>query len=98
MRRFAKQPVALPQRLAHQVKFAVLQVAQPAVNDAGGAAGSPGREVVLVNDQGTLAGTGTLPGDGHAIDSSTNHQDIKILAGWRHTFGTAPLHVYLDAI
>src|SRR5215469_2299061 len=45
-----KQALALPQRLTHQANFSVFQVSQPAVNDAGGAAGGAGSKIFLLHD------------------------------------------------
>jgi hypothetical protein len=62
----------------------MFEVAQTAMNDASGAAGNPGGEVILFQQKRVFSGAGALPGHGDAIDASANYYDVKVLAfeGW----------------
>jgi hypothetical protein len=55
------------------------------VNDAGGAAGGAGGEVVLLDQQGAPPDAGALPGDGHTVDPAANDNDVEAF-----TFERAP--------
>ena len=48
MGRDAPQGLAFGQRLAHQAEFAILKVAQAAMNELGGGRGGAAREVALL--------------------------------------------------
>jgi hypothetical protein len=80
MRAFAQQPLALAQGFADQIEFAVFQVAQAAVDDAGGTAGDAAGEVVLLDQQRAFAGTGAFPGDGNSVDAAADHDEVEVLA------------------
>jgi len=80
VRAFAQQSFALADGFPHQVEFAMFKVAQTAVDDASGSAGYTRAEVVLLNQQGALAGAGTLARDRDSIDPSTNDYYMKVLA------------------
>ena len=80
VRAFAQQSFALADGFPHQVEFAMFKVAQTAVDDASGSAGYTRAEVVLLNQQGALAGAGTLARNGDSIDPSTDDHDVKVLA------------------
>ena len=80
VRALLQQAPAFEQRLADQSELGMLQVAQAAVDDARGAAGGAGGEVVLLDQQGAAAGAGAFPGDGNAVDSAANDDDLEALA------------------
>jgi hypothetical protein len=50
------------------------------VNDARGAAGYSGGEVILFDQQGVFACASALPRHSDAIDAPTNHHHLKVLA------------------
>src|SRR5258708_3804604 len=91
VRRLVQQALALAQRLAHHSDLAMLQVAQPSVNDARGAAGSSRGEVVLLYQKHAPAPLGTLPSNGHAVDAAADYQDVKTLLTQRK----CATHMYL---
>ena len=93
VRALLQQAPAFQQRLADQSELGMFQVAQPAVDDAGSAAGGAGRKVVLLDQQGATAGAGALPGDGHAIDSAANDDDLKALAFQRPPDWGSVVHI-----
>src|SRR5262249_2634819 len=73
VRRLFQQALALKQGLPYHADLSVLQVTQSAMNDARGAAGSPGSKVILLHQQGALAVPGTLPRYGHAVDAAADY-------------------------
>lgn len=80
VRALAQQPFPFANRFPYEIDFAVLQVTQAAVNDAGGAAGGAGGEVVLLDQQGAAPGAGAFPRDGNTVNSAANDDDLKALA------------------
>ena len=80
VRTLAEKAFALAQRFADEIDFAMLEVAQTAVDDAGGTAGDAGGEVILLDEQGTLAGTGAFPGDRDSVDSAADDDHVEVLA------------------
>ncbi len=57
------------------------------MNDAGRATGYSGGEIVLLDQQRTLAGPGTFAGDRDAVDAASNHDDVEVLSfQWRSRF------------
>jgi hypothetical protein len=80
VRSFPEQSFPLVQRFPYQAQFAVLQVAQSAVNDARGSAGHATSEIVLFHQQGALSRPGTLPRHGHSVDSTSDYYDVETLA------------------
>src|SRR5437667_2096510 len=95
MRILGAQVLAFAQRLPHQPDFSVFQITQPAVNDAGGAAGGAGREIILFNDQGAFSAARTLAGNGHAGNPTPDDDHFEGLAfqRWPHSLRYA--HVLL---
>src|SRR5689334_24798998 len=75
-----EQALALAQGFADQAQFAVLEVAEAAVNDASGATGGSGGEIVLFNQQHRAMGAGTFARDGDAIDAAADDEHLKVLA------------------
>jgi hypothetical protein len=80
VRAFAEQALALVNRFAYQIKFAMLEVSQAAVNDAGGPASNARGKIVLFDEQSALSGAGTLARDGHSIDAAADDHHMKVLA------------------
>src|SRR5437868_228501 len=76
----AQQPPPLAQRFGDQAELAMLQVSQPAVNNAGGPAGSAAGEIILLQQQRALARARALARDGDAIDAAADHRHIEALA------------------
>src|SRR6266700_1745145 len=82
-RHLAEQAFALAQRFPHQAEFGMFQIAQTSMDDPGGSAGSAGRKIVLLYDQGPLAALGTLPRNGDAVNAAADHQHVKrLVARW----------------
>src|SRR5690242_16033361 len=77
MRTLLQQASPFQQRLANQPELSMFQVAQATVDDAGGAAGGAGREVMLLQQKSAASGKGTFPGYGHTVNSATNHDHVK---------------------
>ena len=63
VRRHAQHDLALDQRLAHQAEPAVLEIAQPAVDQLGRGRGGAGREIVLLDQQHPEPAAGGVAGD-----------------------------------
>src|ERR1700751_3750590 len=80
VRAFAQQSFAFADGFPDQIEFAMFQVAQAAVNNAGGSAGPSRAEVVLLNQQGAPSGASALARDRDSIDPSTNDNYMKVLA------------------
>jgi hypothetical protein len=80
VRSLAEQALSFAHGLAHQIKFAVLQIAQASVDDSRRAAGDPGGEVVLLDQKSAFPGAGAFAGHGDAINSTANHHDVEVLA------------------
>ena len=80
MRIALKQPLALPQRLAHLANVSVLEVAQASVNDAGRTAGCARGEIVLLDQQRSPPSARAFPRDGNTVNSATNHDHVEMLA------------------
>src|SRR5438270_5795757 len=98
MRMRPQQAFPFAQRLPHQPKFGMLQIAQSAMDDAAGAAGRSRAKIALLHQQGASARTSTLQRDGNAVDAATNDRHIETVAVERrpHDLATAT-HLYLDA-
>ena len=76
----AEKVSALAEGFADQPEFRVLQVAQASVDNPGGAARGAGGKIVLLDEQGSAAGSGALAGNGDAIDATADHDDREALA------------------
>lgn len=76
----AQQAFALTQGFTDQVELSMLEIAQAAVNDARRAAGNAGSEIVLLDQQRTLARACALTRHSNAVDASTDDHDVKVLA------------------
>ena len=82
VRRAAHQPFALGQGLAHQRELAVLQVAQPAVDQLGRRRRGVRRQIVLLAQQHPLTAAGQITGDAGAIDPATDDQHVDCSGVW----------------
>jgi hypothetical protein len=80
VRAFAEQAFTLAHRFAHQIKFAMLQVSEAAMDDACRPAGHSRSEIVLLDQQSALAGAGTLARDSHSIDAASDDYHLKVLS------------------
>ncbi len=80
VRALAEQAFALADGFAYQIEFAVLEVAQAAVNDSSGPAGHARGEIVLFDEQSALSGAGTLARDGYSVDAAADDHHVKVLA------------------
>jgi hypothetical protein len=72
-----QQAFALAQRFTHQGEFAVLEIAQTAVDDARGATGGATGEVIFLNQQNAFSTAGTLARDSGSIDSAADYNYIE---------------------
>ena len=78
MRRRAQQHLALAQRLAHQPEFAVLQIAQAAVDELRGRRRGAGGEIVLLDQDDAKAAAGGVARDAGAVDAAADDGEIEI--------------------
>ena len=76
MRRVADQEPALPQRLHHEGKVALLQIAHPAVDQFGAPAGSPLGKVALLQEQGPVAAAGRLHRRTQTGSAAADHDHV----------------------
>ena len=74
-----KQPLPLPQRLAHLPNVAVFEVAQASVNDASRTAGRACGEIVLLDQKRASSCPRTFASDGDSVDSAANHNHVETL-------------------
>ena len=65
---------------ADLIKFAMLEVSQAAMNDAGGAAGDARGEVILLQQKRAFAGARTFTGDGDAVYAASDDHHVEVLA------------------
>jgi hypothetical protein len=79
-----QQALALPEGLADQADLAVLQVADPAVDEAAGGARGAGAQVLGVDQDGAQPAQDGVPGGRRAVDSGADHDEVCILGGLRH--------------
>ena len=80
MWRQAAQALALAHRLEHQADVALLEVAQPPVNQLRGAARGAGGEVGALDERGLEATQDGVAGDAGAVDAATDDQHVEGLA------------------
>ncbi len=78
MRRIAQQTVAFQQRLAHQTKLAVFQVAQAAMHHVRGRRAGAGAEIALVHQQHAQTLQRQLAKDGDAVHARADDQDVDV--------------------
>ncbi len=70
----------LAQRLAHQAELALLQVAQPAVDELARPAGGAGREVTRLDERGRQPARGRVERRAGAGRACADHHDVEDLA------------------
>src|SRR3954471_5090430 len=75
----------------------MLEIAQPAVDDAARAARCTSSEVGFLDEQCPLAGSRTLARYGHASYPAAHDNNVEVLAIQRRTRGYAATHISLDA-
>lgn len=80
VRSFAEKALSLSHRLPNEADFSMLQVTQPAVDDASGAAGHAGREIILLDQQSALSGEGAFARNRDPIDPAANNDDVEMLS------------------
>ena len=79
VRRDAPQHLALGQRLAHQPEIVVLEVAQAAVDQLGGARRGAAGEVAHLAQEHGQAAAGSVAGDAAAVDAATDDGQVEDL-------------------
>src|SRR3954447_3059659 len=77
MRRHAQQDLALGEPLAHQAKVAMLQIAQPAMDQLARRRGGRAGEIALVAKQHSKAAPGRIASDPDAIDAAADDEQIE---------------------
>ena len=70
--------LALDQRLAHQAEPAVLEIAQPAVDQLGGGRRGAGGEIVLLDQQHAKPAPGGVARDPGAVDAAADDGEIEV--------------------
>ena len=85
----ADEVFALAQGFADEAELAVLEVAEAAVDEAGGAGRRAGAEVVALDEEGLVAGELGFAGDAGAVDAAADDDDVELLVGdlgerWPH--------------
>ena len=80
MRRDAPQHLALLQRLSHQAKLVMLQIAQPAMHQFGGGGRGRAAEVGLFGEQDAPAPSCRVARNASAVDATADDGDIVELA------------------
>ncbi len=76
-----QQPVALDAGFEDEAEVAVLQVAHAAVDEAGGAAGGAGGEVLALHECHAQAPQGGVASDAATGDAAADDEDIELLGG-----------------
>lgn len=69
----------LPHADPYHVHFAALQIAQAAVDEARGTAGSSGRKIILLQNQGPYTAPGAFTSNGHTVDAAADYHYIEFL-------------------
>jgi hypothetical protein len=64
------------QGLLHQAQLAVLQVAQPAVDQPAGGGGGTAAEVALLDEQDGKAAGRRIRGNSQAVDAAADDQEV----------------------
>jgi hypothetical protein len=76
--RVSEQPVSLPEGLAHQAEFRVLQIAQAAVNDARHGGAGSGAEIGLFDQQDIDSLQRQLTEQADSVDAAADDQNGDI--------------------
>ena len=100
MRAIAEQALALDQRLAHQAKFEMLEIAQSAMNQLGAGGGGCRGEIVLFDEHHLEAAADGIARDADAIDATADDEQIDVFSRrrgvrWLHSRGVRSLLVML---
>ena len=77
MRRGCEQNFPLDQRLSHQAKLVIFQIAQAAMHELARARGRTFGEIVLLAEQHLQATTGGIARDTSSVDSAADDGDIN---------------------
>ncbi len=83
VRRERDHQLALEQRLAHEPKVEVLQVAQPAVNELARAARCTRGEVRALQQRDAVAARGRVERDARAGDAAADDDHVELVLGQR---------------
>src|SRR5581483_9739645 len=93
VRTLPEQAFTFPQRFANQSNFFVLQVAQPAMNNPGRAAGGSGSKIVLFQQQGTFPRQCASPRNGDSVNAATDHDRMVALVTERAPYWHGEVHL-----
>ena len=74
-----EEPLSLVESLVHEKEVALLQVAQPAVDQLGGPGGGAGCEVPGLDQGGAEASRRGVEGDSATGDAATYHEHVEVL-------------------
>jgi hypothetical protein len=80
VRPVSQQALAFPQGFADEPDLTMFQISQAAVNNAGGPAAGSCPEVVLLKQENPALRPRALSRDGSAVDSTSNNDNVEILA------------------
>jgi hypothetical protein len=87
VRILGQESLSFLQRFADQRYFTVLEVTQPAVDDASRTARRARSEIVLFQEENPAAAAGAFPGNSNPIDSPANDYDLKsLVVNWWTVF------------
>ena len=91
MRRGLEQPRALDQRLAHERKLELLEIAQAAMDQLGGSRGGGAGIVALLGEHDFEPAAGGIAGHGSTVNAAANDEKIVALCG--HSRVLCPIHI-----
>ena len=95
MRHLIQHALAFAQGLTHQTDLSILQIAQSAMDNSGGAAGSAGRKIVLLNQYRAFAPLRALTRNGNTVNAAADYQNVKVpITGLNWA---THAYIYLDA-
>ena len=78
MRGHAQHDLAFDERLPHQAKPAMLEIAQSAVNELGGSRRRPAGQVALLDQQHAKPAAGGITCDPGAVDAAADYGEIEV--------------------
>src|ERR1700677_66750 len=76
MRRDSPQRLALQQRLAHQAKLEIFEIAKAAVDQLGRRAGGGGSQVAFFSKENGPAASGGVARDATTVDAAADHGEV----------------------
>ena len=79
MRRVGEQAIALPQGFAHQAEFAILQITQTAMEEAGGSTAGAGAEVTALGQDSRDSLQRQFSQCANADDTAADDEDLAAL-------------------